>query len=225
MVARSSSAQKTLRVVPGGRAEGSTPELTDDEIVDAVERGDDRHAGRIYARLIGTVDATLFRVLGRREPDHDDLVQSAFEQIILTITRRKYARACSLRAWAATVASHLALNALRSRTRERRVVDRCTEPSDDDMAAAASSDVEREVVNRREFDKLRAQLAGMNQDKALTVLLHDALGYDLAEVAVLTGCSVAAAQSRLVRGRKELLERMGHDGKDRALPGEQEQRS
>jgi DNA-directed RNA polymerase specialized sigma24 family protein len=38
------------------------------------------------------------------------------------------------------------------------------------------------------------------------------LGHELAEVAVLTGASLSAAQSRLVRGRRELLERLQRDG-------------
>jgi RNA polymerase sigma-70 factor (ECF subfamily) len=208
VAAKTASAQRTLRIVPGGRPERAVSEPTDEQIVDAIERGDDRLSGAIYDRLAGIVDGTIFRVLGRREADHDDLVQSAFEQIVLTISRRSYARACSLRAWASTVASHVALNALRSRCRERRVVDRFCDAFDQEQIVSAPCDVEREVGSRREFDRLRAQLAAMDQAKALTVLLHDAHGYDLAEVAVLTECSVAAAQSRLVRGRKELAERM-----------------
>lgn len=77
---------------------------------------------------------------------------------------------------------------------------------------AAPLDVERQVGSRRELDRLREELAQMDQDRALAVLLHDALGHDLAEVAVLSGCSVAAAQSRLVRGRRELARRMAPVG-------------
>jgi RNA polymerase sigma-70 factor (ECF subfamily) len=44
----------------------------------------------------------------------------------------------------------------------------------------------------------------MDPAKAQTVLLHEGMGYELSEIAVLTGVSIAAAQSRLVRGRKEL---------------------
>jgi RNA polymerase sigma-70 factor (ECF subfamily) len=51
----------------------------------------------------------------------------------------------------------------------------------------------------------------MTPERAETLLLHDMLGKELSEIAVLTGVSVAAAQSRLVRGRNELLERMKRD--------------
>jgi len=70
------------------------------------------------------VDHTLFRVFGRREVDHDDLVQTVFEQIVVTLSRRSYARACNLKTWASSIASHVGFNALRSRRRERRVLDR-----------------------------------------------------------------------------------------------------
>lgn len=222
MVSRSSSAQRSLHVVAGGKAAQSVAELSDEQIVDAIERNDPALSCRIYDRLIGVVDATLYRVLGRREHDHDDLVQTVFEQIVMTISRRKYAKACSLKAWAATVASHVALNALRSRIRERKVVDPRSAPDDEGMVASAPHDVERQVGSRRELEKLRGHLASMDQTKAMALLLHDALGHDLAEVAVLTGCSVAAAQSRLVRGRRELQDLMRRDAGPAASEDSQE---
>jgi DNA-directed RNA polymerase specialized sigma24 family protein len=71
------------------------PEPTDEEIVEAVARGEDRVADLLYERLVGVVDRTLFRIFGRREVDHDDLVQNTFEQIVLTLSKRLFACACN----------------------------------------------------------------------------------------------------------------------------------
>jgi hypothetical protein len=59
-----------LRVMPGDGAKGPT----DEEIMAAVLAGDARVADQIYARLYDTVDRTLYRIFGRREQDHEDLV-------------------------------------------------------------------------------------------------------------------------------------------------------
>jgi RNA polymerase sigma-70 factor, ECF subfamily len=198
-----------LRVVARGSGPPAPPR-PDEELIDAVKRGDARVSAEIYDRLLPVVDHTLYRVFGRREPDHDDLVQAAFEQIIVTLFRQSYARACSLRTWASTVASHVGLNALRARRRERRVLDRCVEVQED--LSSAPIDLERELGARAELEQLRCQLAGMSSTRAHTVFLHDVLGHELAEIALITGVSVAAAQSRLVRGRRELHRRLAKAG-------------
>jgi RNA polymerase sigma-70 factor, ECF subfamily len=199
------SGRPRLRALPGLPAIGA-PELSDEHLIDAVQRGDERVSGAIYDRLYAVVDHTLFRVFGRREPDHDDLVQAAFEQIVLTLSKQSFARACSLKTWASTVASHVGLNALRARRRERRVYDRGAEI--DGECAAAAADPERETASRALLERVRGELGSMSLDRAEAVFLHDVLGHELAEIALMTGVSVAAAQSRLVRGRRELTRRL-----------------
>jgi RNA polymerase sigma-70 factor (ECF subfamily) len=198
-----------LRVLPGGAPE-SAPSggATDAELIEAVRRGDDRVARELYDRVIGVVDRTLVRIFGKRERDHDDLVQSTFEQVVKTLANRRFAGACSLPTWAARVATHVGLNALRSRRRERSVLDQA--PAPDDPPASAS--VQSRLEARGDIERVRAAMAAMDSDKAEAVFLHDVLGHELAEIAVITGTTVAAAQSRLVRGRRELLERLQSEG-------------
>ena len=208
------SPESKLRALPSASAgSGAAPERqpTDEELIDAVQRGDHQVASVIYERLVGVVDHTLYRVFGRRETDHDDLVQAAFEQIVVTLSRRSYARACSLRTWASSIASHVGFNALRSRRRERRVLDR--DAGLEAEPVRSGSDVEGEASARAELERLRLQLSEMKSTHAEAVFLHDVLGHELAEIAIMTQVSVAAAQSRLVRGRRELFKRL-----DRTAP-------
>jgi len=196
-----------LRVLPGGSTEPER-ELTDSELIDAFERGDTEAAAQIYDRLIGVVEGTLWHVLGRRDDHHNDLVQTAFEQIVMTLSRRKFARACSLSSWAATVTTHVAFNAIRSRTRERKVLDRRRDGDAEATNFPEHADLEHELGVREELARVRQYLAEMDSTRSTTLFLHDVLGHELAEIAVLTGVSVAAAQSRLVRGRRELQDRL-----------------
>lgn len=196
--------RRDLRLLEGGSPE--QVQRSDEALIDAVQRGEQRVASELYDRLIEVVDHTLYRIFGRREPDHDDLVQSAFEQIVRTLTQRSYARACNLRTWASSIASHVGLNALRARRRERGVIDRSLQGDIDFVPV--ERDAERTAQARAELEELRLTLAEMKTDQAHAVFLHDVLGHDLAEMALLLDVSVAAAQSRLVRGRRELYRRI-----------------
>ncbi|HMR76180.1 MAG TPA: sigma factor-like helix-turn-helix DNA-binding protein, partial [Polyangiaceae bacterium] len=71
---------------------------------------------------------------------------------------------------------------------------------------------ERDVAARGAFERLRYELSQMSPGRAEALLLHDVLGHDLAEIAAMTDTTVAAAQSRLVRGRHELRKRMRAGG-------------
>ncbi|HEX3596249.1 MAG TPA: RNA polymerase sigma factor [Polyangiaceae bacterium] len=210
------SAQKrepTLRVVIG---DGAPAEAggSDEAIIAAFARRDRGAAEMLYDHLVGVVDATLYRVVGRREADHDDLIQMTFEQIIITLSRRSFAGGCSLRGWAASIACHIGLNAIRAKRRARRVF---AMDADADLVLgerAGSSNPEKEAVVRTELNRLRAHLAEMDPDRAETIIVHDIFGVSLAETAKLMSVSMSAARSRLVRGRRDIRARMASDGEE-----------
>jgi RNA polymerase sigma-70 factor (ECF subfamily) len=198
-----------LRAIAGGSARASNvATFTDEQLFEGIARGDERIAAEVYRRLLPAVEATLYRVLGRREPEHEDLVQSSFEQIILTLSERRYAQACSLKTWASTITAHVALKALRTRYRQRKLFNTLVEPQEITERSSGDEDVERNVALARELERLRGLLSEISPDQAEAVLLHDLMGHALAEIATITGVSIAAAQSRLVRGRKELSARL-----------------
>jgi RNA polymerase sigma-70 factor (ECF subfamily) len=185
--------------------------LDDEALIEAVIGGDTRRARQLHDRLISAIDPTLYRVLGRREPDHDDLVQVTLEQIVITLRQGRFARGCSLSTWASAIAARVAFNALRSRRSARRVFDvvELAEVVDDRDALddRVVGDAEREMGIRSRIRLAQIHLMEMNPEKAMVLVLHDVLGHDLAEIAAMLGLSVAAAQSRLVRARREFLKR------------------
>ena len=183
-------------------------DVQDDVLVEAFQTGRPGAGVRLYDRLFPVVDATIVRILGRREHDHADLVQSTFEQIVTTLSRRTFARQCSLAGWAAVLACHVGLNALRSRRRERGVIDRGQElGAQGTLERAAPATLESQLRAREELARVRRHLAEMDSDR-VTAMLLNAMGHELVEIAGLTGTSVAAAQSRLSRGRRELRARL-----------------
>lgn len=197
-----------LRVLPGGKVGGAAP-LSEAALVAAIARGDRSVAGELCQRVLRVVDATLYRVLGSRDADHDDLVQASFEQIVSGLYAGKFSGKSSLATWAAAVTCNVALHAIRRRRTERRLFDFSGAADQAAQAVAGPVNAERQVGARRELQEVRLRLSEMSEKLAETLLLHDMLGHELNETAALLGVSVAAAQSRLVRGRKELARRLG----------------
>ncbi len=182
--------------------------MDDERLIEAFAAGRPGAGDELYLCLFPVVDATLYRISGQRGPDHRDLVQSAFEQIVSTLSKGKFARSCSLAGWAAVLACHVGLNALRSRRRERGVVDR-EHPLGVAGVPETASGVhpEAKLRARDELDAVRRHLAEMDPGQVKALLLN-AMGHELTEIAGLTGTSVAAAQSRLSRGRRDLKARL-----------------
>lgn len=180
-------------------------ELSDPELCQALAAGEAWAAEVIYDRVEDVVDAVLFRLLGAGDGEREDLAQQALEKVIATVVTGRFSHGCSLRSWATLITQHLAIDTMRARQRERKVFDRSVDQGTLELVTEDARTPERAADTRRRVERLLTALSTVNRTRAEAVVLHDILGHDLAEIAKLTGVSVAAAQSRLVRGRKEIL--------------------
>jgi RNA polymerase sigma-70 factor (ECF subfamily) len=178
--------------------------MDDVQLVAAVRAGDGRAAETLYERSRPIIERTLRKLLGRSDPEHQDLFQQAMIEIVRTIDR--YRGECPLDGWIATLAAHIVFKDIRHRKVERRVFSDGVphEPVAHDQPA-------HRAVLRSTINRVREHLAGMEPGRAWAFLLHDLHGYDVREMAQIMGTSTAAAQSRLVRGRKELQDRIAGD--------------
>ena len=179
--------------------------MTNEEICLFLAAGSTGAAEIVYERVANVVDAVLFRLLGPNDHEHEDLAQQAMERIIGTIISGGYRRNCTLTWWATLITQNLAIDTLRFRRRDGRVFDRHIGSWMVELVPDDNRSVEQLVETQHLANRL---LSSIPLAHAEAVVLHDLLGHDLAEIARLTGVSVAAAQSRVVRGRRKALRRL-----------------
>jgi RNA polymerase sigma-70 factor (ECF subfamily) len=197
-----------LRIHVGKATASPQGELNDEELCDALAAGKLWAADVFYARVEETVEMVLYRVLGAGDAEREDLMQQSLEKIVSSVLSGRFTRGCSLKSWAALITQNVAFDALRTRARERAVLDRRFDHDALEVVATDSATPERTAEVRQGVEAVQAALAATKRERAEAVILHDLLGHELTEIARLTGVSPAAAQSRLVRGRRDVVARI-----------------
>lgn len=192
--------QTPLRLIPGG---AERPPDDDGALVRAVQAGHASDAAAFHDRVRPIVDRTLSRLLGPRDPDYDDLAQQALIELVMSID--SFRAECPLDAWISILSARVVYRHLRRRKLERRLF----------VVDGNETNLERatvpQVAARNLVRHIEKHLESLDPKKAWAFVLHDVHGYDLQEIAQITASSVAAAQSRLVRGRRELHRRLADD--------------
>jgi RNA polymerase sigma-70 factor (ECF subfamily) len=195
-----------LRLVVGGgqASDERAPRFDDSQLLAAVRAGDAKAANALYTRARPIVDRTIRKLLGRLDRDAQDIFQQAMVEIVRTIG--KYRGDCPFDAWIHLLTARVVYKSLRDRQVERRVL-ADTSPPD----VVGVDEPAHRTLLRSTIERVKRHLAGIDSNRRWAFLLHDVHGYDLREMAQIMGTTVSAAQSRLVRGRKDVQQRLAAD--------------
>ncbi|HEY6080664.1 MAG TPA: RNA polymerase sigma factor [Polyangiaceae bacterium] len=197
LVPRPSERADSERPGPGG--------LDDSALLAGLKARDAELSGAFYDRVRPIVDRTLGRLLGTSDQEYEDIAQRALYDLVDTID--SFRGECPLNAWISIVTARVAFKVIRRRRVERRLF-ASVEIDDAPTSMRSHGDA---VAARQAIARVGRELESMDQGRAWTFLLHDVYGYDLKEISQITGVSLSAAQSRLVRGRREIHERIRQD--------------
>jgi len=176
---------------------------TDLELVAAVLEGDGSLAAVFYERVSPRIWAVLRKLLRGNDQDHEDLAQQTLIALVVGLAR--FRGQAPLETWAGAVAGHVALDWLRRHRRERALFECLT---DSTLERPSADRPEGVVLSREVIAQLKGLLAGVKEDRLDAWVLHDVHGFSISEIAQMTQASVAAVQSRLVRGRGDVHERL-----------------
>jgi RNA polymerase sigma-70 factor (ECF subfamily) len=160
------------------------------------------------------VRVVLRRLVGSEDPEYEDLEQTSIENVLVTFERGKFRGECPKGGWAAVIARNVAVDAIRARSRERQLFahDLGDLVAADGLRAPAEGKAGPEHLTgvQERLTRVKSALLGLGMHKANVIFLHDVLGHELGDVADILGITVAAAQSRLVRGRRQIVEQIDH---------------
>jgi RNA polymerase sigma-70 factor (ECF subfamily) len=183
----------------------SAVEPSDDELLAAIARGEERAFGALVARHAGRARALALR-LTRNAADADDLVQEAFSRAF-TSAARWQAQGIRFSTWLHRVVVNLAADEGRKR-RVRRSVTLDDVPETADGRPDASEALER----GERAVALRRAIAELPERQRQALVLTYGSGLPNAEVATVLGISIEAVEAALSRARSALRREMRKEG-------------
>ena len=170
--------------------------------------GDERAFGEILARYRSRLLMFIYRMIGDRERA-EDLVQEAFIRIHRHLHRFDSTRKFST--WAYTIASNLAKNELRNRSRNPLVYYQSARArGDEDQRPLQFEDLtsrpDEMYAERRLKELVDATVERLSPHHREVFVLRELEGKSYEEIAEMTNCNLGTVKSRLNRARAGFAE-------------------
>ena len=138
------------------------------------------------------------------EPDFE-LAGTVYERVLRTTAQGNFEGRSQLKTWASSIAAHTAVDHIRRRSHEQKLRSALEWTSVDPLSPNRAP--ERRLEARSEMRKVQGVLRRMKRRQATMLVMHDALGHSVPDVAHLLGMNLPAARSTLRRARLEFARR------------------
>jgi RNA polymerase sigma-70 factor (ECF subfamily) len=181
------------------------------ELVAAHLAGDGRAFQELVRCYQSRLQSFVYRMIGDRERA-EDLVQEAFVRVHRHLHR--FDRTRKFSTWIYTIASNLAKNELRNRSRSPLVLyESIRSRYDDDQRTLQFEDSSTRpddmFANRHLKELVDTTVARLAEHHREVFVLRELQGRSYEEIARLTGCNLGTIKSRLNRARNAFAELIG----------------
>ena len=202
-----------------------TDASSDEELVDAAQRGDRSALESLLNRHYLKIFSLCRRMLGSEEDACD-----AAQEAVLSIVRNlpKFSQQAAFSTWAYRIAANACLDEIAKRKRRPLVTlggeQGGSEAMDPISSAADPADTAETAAARLD---IQAALAALREEFRVAVVLRDQGELSYEEIAKLLDVPIGTVRSRIARGRAELAERLKEKPQQKQASGEpnQKQRS
>ena len=201
-------ARKQKALIPGAAVREQLKTLDDADVVAAFLGGEERAFQELVARYQTRLLNFIYRTIGDREKA-EDLVQEVFIRVYRHIGR--FDRSKKFSTWIYTIASNLAKNELRNRSRNPLVLFQTIKKNwqEDDRPLQFEDYTSRpdDLYRKRHLRELVEEtVAQLPQHHREVFVLRELEGKSYEEIAEITDCNLGTVKSRLNRARTSFAE-------------------
>lgn len=173
-------------------------------LIGAYLEGDARAFDQLFGRYAGRLLNFIHRIIGDRDRA-EDLVQEAFIRVHRHLPRFDQSKQFST--WVYTIASNLAKNELRNRSRSPVVMTQLTDPTQEEgwgFLQFEDSRTRPDEMYRRRYlaDAVTRSVARLSPRHREVFVLRELEGRPYEEIARITGTNLGTVKSRLNRARQ-----------------------
>jgi RNA polymerase sigma-70 factor (ECF subfamily) len=174
-----------------------------------VREGDDTSFALLLERHRGPVVHFMYRMV-QNQAVSEELAQEVFLRVYRS--RETYEPTAKFTTWLFRIATHVALNSIRDRKKEKghESLDEETLDGMERQVADRQQTVEQEMVHEVKIREVRQAIEALPAKQRAAVLMHKYEGLDYTQIAGVLSCSESAIKSLLFRAYESLRGRLAH---------------